>query len=328
MDKIKKDYLVEKYKNALNREDLKKFEEGLDQSSEHALSNLLDLKLKDRLTTFLLSFFLGPFSAGRFYLGDKKLGALKLIPTILTLIGVILFIVGLRLFFQEVAIQEDLITTSLTLQRIWKLIISSLILGIVFFWVMIIWSIVDIFLCNERAKFLNREKLLSSAFAQPGPDTETTKNYHTDTYKTICFYEKFKNEIPDLDKEKFKSAVYYVDDRAFENVETLKLKSRDTTLLLSIFLGLFCVGSFYLGNYKRAIIQIIINVLLFIGCNFILAFVPTAGAFLFLLFVALLIFIYRWGSEIDMCCHYVKVVNGRKILDTLREYRNNQINLA
>ena len=318
MEKVKKDYLVEKYKNKLNDEDLKKFEEGLEQSSEHALSNVIDMDLKfiSITKTVLYSVFLGAFGAGRFYLGNKKLGFLRLGITIgLNIIIAILLGVSSSL------IKKQLYDAALIVSII-SIVYSSL-----SSLVLLAWWIAELVLCIRRAKKLNRDMLLSAAFAQPGPDTEKTRSYHIDTYKTMCFHDKFKKEIPDIDMEKFKSAEYYVDDGAFESVESLKLKSKKTALLLSIFLGFFCAGSFYLNNYKRAILQIIINLVLTAGIVLVsLIGIPEITIILSTaIFIAIL---YRWGAEVDMCLYRLQVLNGKEILDTLKVYRDSQLNFA
>lgn len=327
MDKIKKDYLVEKYKNALNREDLKKFEEGLDKSSEHALSNLLDLKPVNRIKLLLLSIFLGIFGADRFYLGDKKLGAAK----------AIIYFVG------------NLIGNTLLRIAIKNLNVRLLIAVVIFVALqeatLFIWWIVDIFVCYFRAKKMNRKMLLSAAYAQPGPDTEKTRTYHSDTLKTMSLYDKLKTKMHQKDNERLKTALYYATDEALEPLDNIKLKSSLIAVPLSIFFGLFCVGSFYLENNKRAVRWLIVNLVL-IFCEILLI---GLARFLFSDFLIThfelwsqdlgeifaidcaliagiihIVLIVRYFKEILDVYDQVKTSNGHKIIDALSSYSVNR----
>lgn len=320
MNFIKKNYLVEKYKKELTDEDLKKFESGLDQASDFALTDMIDLEIKSKTITLLLSIFLGIFGADRYYLGDKKLWRIKV--ALCVILGVVSILPTIKIEISSI----QMYTVVLVFVGIFNILMWLIIL------LLLVWWIVDIFLCYRRAKFLNRKILLSAAFAHPGPDTEKVINYHADIYKTMCFYDKFKLEIPNIDRERFKSAVYYVDDNAFADVESLKLKSRKTATLLSIFLGNWGAGSFYLRNYKRAISRLVVSLLLFAPVIFFYVYalsyspdlLPIANVFSSIIGIAQL---YRLGQEIDMCYYYSKVVNGKKVLKTLKEYRDRQIGL-
>lgn len=164
-----------------------------------------------------------------------------------------------------------------------------------------------------------KQILLDATKAQPDAETETPKNYHKDIYKTICFYDKYKKEISKPNRENFKSAVYYVSDDAYDYVDNVELKDKKKMLLLCGFLGLFGAGSFYLGNKKRAIFQIIINLLLIAAIIFV-SFTHVLALTLIVAVAVVIGLAFRWGSEIDTCNYYIKVINGQKVLDALRLY--------
>lgn len=170
------------------------------------------------------------------------------------------------------------------------------------------------------AKKLTKQMLLDAAKVQPEADEEAPKNYHKDVYKTISFYDKYKKEISKPNLENFKSAVYYVPDGAYEQVENLELKDKKKTMLLSGLLGLFGAGSIYLGNYKHAIFQIIVNLLL-IAAIIIVSFTNVLALSLVVIVAVAIALAFRWGAEIDTCNYYISVINGQKIIDTLRKYR-------
>lgn len=169
-----------------------------------------------------------------------------------------------------------------------------------------------------------KQILLDAAKAQPDTETEQPTNYHKDIYKTICFYDKYKKEVSKPNLENFKSAVYYVPDEAYEHVESLELKDKNKMKKYSYFLGLFGAGSFYLGNTKRAIFQLVVNVILIAAIIFV-ALLNVFALTLFVTIAVLLALAFRWGSEIDVCNYYVNVINGKQILDTLTAYRRSCI---
>lgn len=170
----------------------------------------------------------------------------------------------------------------------------------------------------------SKQALLDAAKAQPEEQVDAPKNYHKDIYKTICFYDKYKKEISKPNLENFKSAVYYVPDEAYEHVEKLELKDKNKMKKYSYFLGLFGAGSFYLGNYKRAIFQLVVNLILIAAIVFV-ALLNVLALTLFVTIAVVLALAFRWGSEIDVCNYYINVINGKQILDTLTVYRRSCI---
>lgn len=179
--------------------------------------------------------------------------------------------------------------------------------------------VLDIDLSHKK---LNKEILIAAAKAEPDVQAEIPNNYHKDIHKTISFYDKYKKEVSKPNLENFKSAVYYVPDEAYESVEKLELKDKKKTLLLSALLGVFGAGSIYLGNYKRAAFQIVINVLL-VALIVLVSFTHVLALTLVVTACVLIAIAFRWCSEVDTCMYYVNVINGQKIIDTLRDYRRN-----
>lgn len=173
---------------------------------------------------------------------------------------------------------------------------------------------------TKARKEANKKMLFDATKVTPDEEADKPHNYHKDIYKTICFYDKYKTEISKPNRENFKSAVYYVPDEAFDEVEKLELKDKKKMMKLSYFGGLLGLGSFYLGSTKRGVMQIVINVLLIAAIVFVaLMNVPVLTVAITL--AVLLGLAFRWGAEIDVCKYYINVLNGQKILDTLREYR-------
>lgn len=174
---------------------------------------------------------------------------------------------------------------------------------------------------TKRRKEANRKMLFDATKTTPDEEADKPKNYHKDIYKTICFYDKYKTEISKPNVEKFKSAVYYTPDEAFEEVEKLELKDKKKMMMLSGFGGLLGLGSFYLGNTKRGVMQVVINLIL-IAAIILVALMDVLVLTVAVTIAVLIGLAFRWGSEIDVCNYYINVINGQKILNTLTEYRD------
>lgn len=173
---------------------------------------------------------------------------------------------------------------------------------------------------TQRKKTYNKELLFAATKSKPDTEMDTPKNYHNDVQKTIEFYEKYKHHVSKPNRENFKSATYYVPDGAFEYVDQVELKDKKKTLLLSGFLGLFGAGSFYLGNYKRGIFQVVISLMLIA----LIVLASLTNVLVLTMFVAVAVAIalaFRWGSEYDVCKYYIDVINGQRIIEALRSYR-------
>ena len=70
-------YLAEKYQKQIDGESLGRFGAKLKQADDRVFDPMQSVSLKSIPVTILLSFFLGFFSAGRFYIGDKKFAGKK-----------------------------------------------------------------------------------------------------------------------------------------------------------------------------------------------------------------------------------------------------------
>lgn len=305
MESIRKNYLLEKYKDVVGKE-MPKFEQALEEASDHSFSDIIDIdtSFKSKPATLAYGIILGHFGADRFYLGDRKLGFIKLAARL----GVLVLDILLLILMLQV---PGVATTCLF--AVLYTIMEAVMLG---------WWIADIILCSERVNVINRCMLLAASKSKQD-DTEADKphNYHKDIYKTICFYDKYKTEISKPNREKFKSSVFYVPDSAYDYVEKVELKDKKKMMMLSGFGGLLGLGSFYLGNTKRGILQIIINLVL-IAAIVVIAMMNVLVLTIAITLAVLIGLGFRWGAEIDVCNYYINVINGQKILDALSTYRD------
>lgn len=94
----------------------------LEAASENCMDALMGIKMKSKIVAILLAMFLGGIGAGRFYIGDKKIGIIRIIVTIATSLASYVPVLGM-------------------------------IVAIVSFG----WIIVDIFLVAKRVKQVNFE---------------------------------------------------------------------------------------------------------------------------------------------------------------------------
>ncbi|MDE6585716.1 MAG: TM2 domain-containing protein [Clostridia bacterium] len=81
-----KQAVIEKYKNELTPTSFHYFKEALNEARPQVYKELLDMPLKKKTTTILLSVFLGNIGVDRFYVGDNKLGALKIMGTVVAML--------------------------------------------------------------------------------------------------------------------------------------------------------------------------------------------------------------------------------------------------
>lgn len=166
-----------------------------------------------------------------------------------------------------------------------------------------------------------KEMLFEAAKAQPDEHAEKPHNYHKDVYKTIKFYDTYKKEVSKPNMENFKSAVYYVPDGAYKYAEEVELLDKNKLKRRLYNVGaLFGAGSFYLGNKKRGIMQSVLTCLLLAAV--VLACLTQIIALIAVVSVAVVLALaFRWGAEIDVCKYYINVINGQRIIDALRQYR-------
>ena len=90
---------MEKYEKQIPKNYLSVFQNYLGQASDDCLDELMMLPIKGKTKTLLFSIFLGGIAVDRFYVGDKGLGAVKLILRILSLFLFVVPILGMVLNF-------------------------------------------------------------------------------------------------------------------------------------------------------------------------------------------------------------------------------------
>lgn len=82
----------------------------------------------------------------------------------------------------------------------------------------------------------------------------------TNKVKFLC--EKYMNEVIPVQQKDFVSRLTAAPDEAFEALLNVPIKSQTTALLLSIFLGGWAAGKFYVGEIKAAVIKLVVTFLL------------------------------------------------------------------
>lgn len=129
--------------------------------------------------------------------------------------------------------------------------------------------------------------------------------------------EKFNGKITSNDALKLSDKMLKAKDEAFAVLNGLTLKNKVAALLLSIFLGGFCAGRFYLGDYKFAIFKIITTVVIVVIAT-LLSFIPVLGL---LLAVAASIGTFAWYIvEIIKCYKLAQEMNFENIYNVLDVY--------
>lgn len=126
--------------------------ETLKKTDDKAFTELMSLSYKNTLINILLGIFLGGYGANRFYVGDKKIGIVKLIlGVIFTVFNVIIFIMALQ-NYQLVLVLDLIYTLLLTAYGIF--------------------NIFDIFMCLKVGKNINYEMIMKTLEKYP-QTTET-----------------------------------------------------------------------------------------------------------------------------------------------------------
>lgn len=97
-----------------------KLKPKLEAAKEDCMDELMSIRLKSKIVAILLSVFLGGFGAGRFYIGDSKIGVLRLLASVAT---------GLASFVP--------------------------VLGVIVAIASLVWGIAEIFLVAGRVKYVN-----------------------------------------------------------------------------------------------------------------------------------------------------------------------------
>ena len=126
---------LEKYGKQIPETGVYYFREQLQKASNDCMDNLMYFPIKSKTKTLLFSLFLGGIAVDRFYIGDYKLGAAKLILRLLAT------------FLSSVPT-----------------------LGIVLRLSSLVWGLADIFITYKLAKQNNYENLLAFLKAHREPE--------------------------------------------------------------------------------------------------------------------------------------------------------------
>ena len=86
------------------------------------------------------------------------------------------------------------------------------------------------------------------------------KNMEANKVKFLC--EKYAKEVIPDSRKSFADRLAEAPDAAFEPLVNVKLKSQTAALLLSIFLGGWSAGKFYVGEIKAAVIKLVVTFIL------------------------------------------------------------------
>ena len=119
---------------------------------EKAFMAVATIKFFDKITVLLLSIFLGAMGFDRFYIGDKKLGTLKLVAFISSFLLTIIpsfMLIGLAVQ----SVPSESVIASYT--------IATLIGGLIMI-AHSIMSLVDLFLCYKKSQELNSKNLFDA----------------------------------------------------------------------------------------------------------------------------------------------------------------------
>lgn len=74
---------MEKYGRQIPTVNVALLREKMQNAEDNCMDELMNLPVKSRWIAFWLSFFLGGIGAGRFYLGDTKIGVAHIVVTVL-----------------------------------------------------------------------------------------------------------------------------------------------------------------------------------------------------------------------------------------------------
>ncbi len=130
--------------------------------------------------------------------------------------------------------------------------------------------------------------------------------------KFLC--EKYMKEVLPVSQKDFVNRLTAAPDAAFESLINVKLKSQTAALLLSIFLGGWAAGKFYVGEIKAAIIKLVSTF-----------FLGLAGGLLSLLwaplyFVGAIPIVVWWIVDIVHAKSLAVAVNTQKLFSVLYLY--------
>lgn len=152
--------------------------ETLRKTDDKAFTELMMLPYKNSIANILLGVFLGRYGANRFYVGDKKIGIVKLIlGVIFTVFNVIILIMALQ-NYQLILVLDLLYTLLLTAYGIF--------------------NIFDIFMCLKAGKNINYEMIMKTLEKYPQTSQTFTESEFDDAMKadiiTDIFPDVFSNK--------------------------------------------------------------------------------------------------------------------------------------
>ncbi len=140
-----------------------------------------------------------------------------------------------------------------------------------------------------------------------------------DTQKVYFLSEKFSKYFKDDEMVYIRKRIAAARDEAFEPLNTLTLKSKTTTTLLSIFLGGPCAGRFYLGDWQFALIKIFST----FGLSLLSLFARLSGAAFIGSVIPLLLglgIIAWYIAEIVICSRRCNDLNYQKVINCLKMF--------
>ncbi len=123
---------------------------------------------------------------------------------------------------------------------------------------------------------------------------------------------KYKGEMTPDDAETFVRRLSDAGEEAYYALDGVSLKDKKTAFLLSVFLGGWAVGRFYLGDIKGGLFKLILTILLDGVCGFLAAVLSP-----WILFVAFAIVSAWWALDVLQVKSKTVAVNTALLFDTV-----------
>ena len=129
----------------------------------------------------------------------------------------------------------------------------------------------------------------------------------------------FLNDVPLREQADFIEKLRNADEECYERMLNCPMKNKTTVTLFSIFLGVFGVDRFYLGDFILGIIKLIVNIVFPIIYALIIANIKSVNAATTLMIGIMiwgLIINVWWLVEIFLCRKRV----GKKNVERIRSF--------